>query len=62
MGDGWMPWGQKPKKGAAHGDTAPGSGEHAEIRRYPNGATHLPAKGRYLAGDRQEASGGTETS
>jgi hypothetical protein len=25
MGDGWMPWGQEPKKGAAHGETLRGA-------------------------------------
>ena len=25
MGDGWMPWGQKPKKGVAHDDTLRGA-------------------------------------
>ena len=25
MGDGWMPWGQKPRKGAAHGETLRGA-------------------------------------
>ena len=45
-GVGWMPRGQRPKKGAESGETWLGSCKRAMSQSNPNGATPVRASGR----------------
>ena len=45
-GVGWMPRGQRPKKGAESGETWLGSCKRAMSQPNPNGATPVRASGR----------------
>ena len=61
-GDGWMPWGQKPKKGAAHGDTLRGAASTQGSGDTRMGQPRLRDGRRLQLSQAGEATGGTETS